>query len=112
MPTIELEKNPEIQLKDRAYILRNLRRIRLEHRPCLELCLRFLLGMPDIEGRTFGGRGVDSDSDSSDGGQRQSRSGIVSHLSNHADNVPMPRRCQGVFGPNGEVFKKYICMLC
>ncbi|CAE6432359.1 unnamed protein product [Rhizoctonia solani] len=101
IPTIDLEKNPEIGLKDRAYILRNLRKIRLHTRPCLEACLRFLLGMPDMYGRMYGG-GVDTDSDS-EGEQRQSRSGIVSHLSNHADNVPMPRRCQGVFGPNGEL---------
>ncbi|GAB1517411.1 hypothetical protein RhiTH_000459 [Rhizoctonia solani] len=101
MPTIDLEKNPEIALKERAYILRNLRKIRLHTRPCLEACLRFLLGVPDIYGRMYGG-GVDTDSDS-EGEQRQSRSGIVSHLSNHADNVPMPRRCQGVFGPNGEL---------
>lgn len=103
MPTIELEKSPDILLKDRAYILRCLRKIRLNTRPCLEACLRFLLGMPDVAGRIFGSRGLDSDSDSSDGGQRQSRSGIVTHLRNHADNVPMPRRCQGVFGPNGEL---------
>ncbi|KEP54408.1 putative RWD, RING finger and WD repeat protein C11E3,05 [Rhizoctonia solani 123E] len=101
-PTIDLEKNPEIALKDRAYILRNLRKIRLHTRPCLDACLRFLLGFPDLHGRTFGARGADTDSDS-EGEQRQSRSGIVSHLSNHADNVPMPRRCQGVFGPNGEL---------
>jgi hypothetical protein len=104
MPNIDLEKNPEIALKDRAYILRNLRKIRLHTRPCLEACLRFLLGMPDIYGRMYGG-GFDTDSDS-EGEQRQSRSGIVSHLSNHADNVPMPRRCQGVFGPNGKVINR------
>ncbi|KAG8715111.1 hypothetical protein FRC08_010985 [Ceratobasidium sp. 394] len=104
IPTIELEKSPDIHLKDRAYILRCLRRIRLHTRPCLESCLRFLLGMSNVHGRTFGPRGVYSDSDTSDEGeQRQSRSGLVSHLSNHADNVPMPRRCQGVFGPNGEL---------
>ncbi|KAJ1310171.1 hypothetical protein OPQ81_006915 [Rhizoctonia solani] len=101
-PTIDLEKNSEIALKDRAYILRNLRKIRLNKRPCMEPCLRFLLGLQDTHGRMFGARGVDTDSDS-EGEQRQSRSGIVSHLSNHADNVPMPRRCQGVFGPNGEL---------
>ncbi|CAE6462435.1 unnamed protein product [Rhizoctonia solani] len=87
-PTIDLDKNPEVALKDRAYIL--------------QPCLRFLLGLPDNQGRTFGARSVDTDSDS-EGEQRQSRSGIVSHLTNHADNVPMPRRCQGVFGPNGEL---------
>lgn len=58
--------------------------------------------MPDFNGRMLGPRGADSDSDSSDEGQRQSRSAIVSHLSSHAEKVPMPRRCQGVFGPNGE----------
>lgn len=102
IPTIELEKSPEISLKDRAYILRRLRKIRLNTRPCLAACLRFLLGMPDFNGRMLGPRGADSDSDSSDEGQRQSRSAIVSHLSSHAEKVPMPRRCQGVFGPNGE----------
>ncbi|ELU44516.1 G-patch domain-containing protein [Rhizoctonia solani AG-1 IA] len=69
MPTIDLEKNPEIALKERAYILRNLRKIRLHTRPCLEACLRFLLGVPDIYGRMYGG-GVDTDSDS-EGEQRQ-----------------------------------------
>ncbi|CAE6525450.1 unnamed protein product [Rhizoctonia solani] len=52
-PTIDLEKNPDIALKDRAYILRNLRKIRLHTRPCLEACLLFLLGLPDVHGRTF-----------------------------------------------------------
>ena len=102
VPTIELEKSPEVSLKDRAYILRRLRKIRLNTRPCLSACLRFLLGMPDMHGRMLGLRGADSDSDSSDEGQRQSRSGVVSHLTSHANGVPMPRRCQGVFGPNGK----------
>ena len=42
-PTVELERNPFISLRDRAYILKQLRKIRERKRPCLELCLRFLL---------------------------------------------------------------------
>src|ERR1700733_10292006 len=50
IPIIELERNPLIPLKDRAFILRRLRLIREQKRPCLEACLRFLLYADDGEG--------------------------------------------------------------
>ena len=42
-PSVELERNPFISIKTRAFILRHLRVIRETQRPCLEACLRFLL---------------------------------------------------------------------
>ncbi|KDQ10706.1 hypothetical protein BOTBODRAFT_639736 [Botryobasidium botryosum FD-172 SS1] len=98
MPTIDLEKNDDIGLRTRAFMLRNLRNIREQRRPCLESCLRFLLGLPDVEGlyRTL----VLSDSESDEITSMYRENGVVS-LPNQ--NVPRPRLSQGVFGPNGQL---------
>jgi WD repeat-containing protein 59 len=88
-------------MKDRAEILKHLRRIGERKRPCLEACLRFLL---------FGEEGVNEgdlmDSESSDdddhdaGDGKKSRDITVSLLRNHK-NLAEPRSSQGSFGPNG-----------
>ncbi|KAJ7130097.1 hypothetical protein C8R43DRAFT_896484 [Mycena crocata] len=99
-PTVELERNPLISLKNRAFILRRLRALRERQRPCLEACLRFL-----SEGEKSGApHPMDSES-SSDGEEhvsRKSRDFTVSLLRSHK-NLAEPRTSQGTFGPNGEL---------
>ncbi|KAJ6467500.1 hypothetical protein C8R47DRAFT_990390 [Mycena vitilis] len=98
-PTVELERNPLISLKNRAFMLRRLRALRERQRPCLEACLRFL-----SEGEKSGAPHP-MDSESSDEGEqvsRKSRDFTVSLLRNHK-NLAEPRTSQGTFGPNGEL---------
>ncbi|KAJ6608856.1 hypothetical protein B0H10DRAFT_513883 [Mycena sp. CBHHK59/15] len=99
-PTVELERNPLISLKNRAFILRRLRAIRERQRPCLEACLRFL-----SEGEKSGApHPMDSES-SSEGEElisHKSRDFTVSLLRSHK-NLAEPRTSQGTFGPNGEL---------
>ncbi|KAJ7500604.1 hypothetical protein B0H11DRAFT_784912 [Mycena galericulata] len=99
-PTVELERNPLISLKNRAFILRRLRALRERQRPCLEACLRFL-----SEGEKSGGpHPMDSESSSDDEEHvsRKSRDFTVSLLRSHK-NLAEPRTSQGTFGPNGEL---------
>jgi hypothetical protein len=97
-PSVELERNTLISLKNRAFILRRLRAIRERQRPCLEACLRFL-----SEGEKSGARRpMDSESSSEGEGHisRKSRDLTVSLLRSHK-NLAEPRTSQGTFGPNG-----------
>ncbi|KAJ7292557.1 hypothetical protein C8J57DRAFT_1490063 [Mycena rebaudengoi] len=99
-PSVELERNTLISLKNRAFILRRLRAIRERQRPCLEACLRFL-----SEGEKSGARRpMDSESSSEGEGHisRKSRDLTVSLLRSHK-NLAEPRTSQGTFGPNGEL---------
>ncbi|KAF7308677.1 WD-REPEATS-REGION domain-containing protein [Mycena chlorophos] len=100
-PTVELERNPLIPLKNRVFILRRLRTIRERQRPCLEQCLRFL-----SEGAMAGALyNMDSESSSSDedgNHTAKSRNVTVSLMRNHK-NLTEPRTSQGTFGPNGEL---------
>ncbi|KAJ7205059.1 hypothetical protein GGX14DRAFT_645690 [Mycena pura] len=100
-PTVELERNPLISLKNRAFILRRLRTLRERQRPCLEACLRFL-----SEGETSGLHSMHMDSESSDSDEqrtgRKARNGMMSLIRSHK-NLTEPRRSQGTFGPNGSV---------
>ncbi|KAF8885596.1 hypothetical protein BD779DRAFT_1532626, partial [Infundibulicybe gibba] len=101
-PTVELERNPLISMKNRATMLRRLRAIREQRRPCLEACLKYLLlGNEEQQG---GSIGVDSGSSSEDDEptSRKSRDFTVSLLRNHK-NLAEPRTSQGTFGPNGEL---------
>ncbi|KAJ7084577.1 hypothetical protein B0H15DRAFT_386319 [Mycena belliarum] len=95
-PTVELERNPLISLKNRAFILRRLRALRERQRPCLEACLRFL-----SEGEKSGApHPMDSESsDDDDGGGGHK---TVTLLRSHK-NLAEPRTSQGTFGPNGEL---------
>ncbi|KAG5734715.1 hypothetical protein E4T56_gene8979 [Termitomyces sp. T112] len=105
-PTVDIERNPLIPPKDRAFILRRLAVLR-EQRPCLESCLRFLLfrdddrlGVPPI---------MESESSSSEdeehavpsGGRRSKE--ISSTTLKTVKNLVEPRTSQGTFGPNGEL---------
>jgi WD repeat-containing protein 59 len=109
-PAVELERNPLISLKDRAFILRRLRIIRERRRPCLEACLRFLLfghehdhaGMPPT---------IDLESSSEDEVvpvSRKAKDFTVSLLRNNK-NLAEPRTSQGIFGPNGEIAFRLCC---
>jgi hypothetical protein len=101
-PTIDLERNPLISMKDRAFILRRLRGIRERRRPCLEACLRFLLFADEDE---HNGVRVPIDSESSSEDElppsRKARDLTVSLLRS-SKNLAEPRTSQGVFGQNGE----------
>ena len=91
-PTVDLEKNPLISIRDRAYILKSLRWIRERKRPCLEACLRFLL---------FGSDDRALDDDSSDDETDQQEREITMSLLRNNKNLAEPRTSQGAFGPNG-----------
>lgn len=102
-PTVELDRNPLISLKDRAFMLGRLRAIRQTQRPCLELCLRFLL---------FGDEGerIRRNSESSSDDESRVRSSTLQSLDEELPyallrndkNLAEPRTSQGVFGPNGK----------
>ncbi|KAI0689793.1 hypothetical protein BC835DRAFT_1367485 [Cytidiella melzeri] len=102
-PQIELERNPLIPVKSRVLLLRRLRAIREQQRPCLEACLRFIL---------FGDINEDDrpssldDSDSSDDElavlPRRAKDGALAMLRGDK-NLAEPRTSQGVFGPTGQL---------
>ncbi|KAG6828743.1 hypothetical protein H0H92_006881 [Tricholoma furcatifolium] len=129
-PTVDIERNPLISLKDRAFMLRRLAALR-EQRPCLEACLKFVLfrdedwhrepwaGVGGAAGATAtaDGAGVESESSSSEdedaplltvsrgrGGKRggKGKNGSSTTIKT-VKNLVEPRTSQGVFGPNGEL---------
>jgi WD repeat-containing protein 59 len=87
-------------MRDRAYILKHLRRIRERKRPCLEPCLRFLLfaeeGANDRD--LIYSESSDEDDDS---GRGKDRNVAVSLLLRNHKNLAEPRSSQASFGPNG-----------
>lgn len=100
---MDFERNPLISVKNRVYILRRLRAIREQERPCLEVCLRFLLfGDEDENPRP---ENTDSESSSEDDEAqviaRRGKEGTISLLRGDK-TLTEPRTSQGVFGPNGE----------
>lgn len=100
-PTVELERNPLIPMRTRAFILKHLRRIREQRRPCLEACLRFLILAHENQDEH---EMMDDSDSSSDDEEEESRTKereiTVSLLRNHK-NLAEPRTSQGAFGPNG-----------
>ncbi|KAJ3726694.1 hypothetical protein C8R42DRAFT_694325 [Lentinula raphanica] len=131
-PTVNMEYTPLITMKDRAFMLRRLRRIiailRERQKPCLEACLRFLVFKDESaveladsgvashvqrlgsKSKTSANGAVD-DSDSEEDiehlaylGSHMERDDEVTMLMmrNHK-NLAEPRTCQGSFGPNGEL---------
>ncbi|KAF8581466.1 hypothetical protein K439DRAFT_1636189 [Ramaria rubella] len=102
LPHIDLEKNHLIPVKNRAFLLRELHALRRKP-PCLEACLRFLLGLPNKRG--IAGRSIDTDSGSSSeaegGSTRPNRDASVAMRGQ--TGLAEPRTSQGVFGPNGEL---------
>ncbi|GLB36811.1 putative WD40 repeats [Lyophyllum shimeji] len=107
IPIVELERNPLITLKDRAFMLRRLTAIREHRRPCLESCLRFLL-FRDEEERPGEPLPIDPETSSSDEEEglsvagRRTKDAAVTVLRGNK-NLVEPRTSQGTFGPNGEL---------
>ena len=99
-PVVELERNPLISMKDRAYILKHLRPIRERKRPCLESCLRFLLFKEGPNDRDLSDSESSDDDDDDEGNGKKSREITLSLLRSHK-NLAEPRSSQGAFGPNG-----------
>lgn len=97
-PAVELERSPLISMRDRAYILSRLRRIRERKRPCLEACLRFLLWVD--EGQNDEAL-ADSESSSDDEPSGKKAKNITLSLLRNTKNLAEPRTSQGAFGPNG-----------
>lgn len=100
-PIIELERNPLILLRDRAYILKHLRRIRERKRPCLEPCLRFLLFAEEGSNDRDMMYSESSDDDDDTGRVKEPRNVTVSFLLRNHKNLAEPRSSQASFGPNG-----------
>lgn len=85
-------------------MLRRLKAIRENRRPCLEPCLRFLLFGNESEKGGPGPIPLDSESSSDDEDKpasRKSRDFTVTLLRSQK-NLVEPRTSQGVFGPNGK----------
>jgi hypothetical protein len=103
-PQVDLERNPLISLRSRAFILRRLRNIREHRRPCLEACLRFLLfGQEDTSTDPPHEMHSESSSDDDeDGEQRKTKDITVALLRNHK-NLAEPRASQGYFSPSGHL---------
>ncbi|KZS98011.1 hypothetical protein SISNIDRAFT_481877 [Sistotremastrum niveocremeum HHB9708] len=93
-PDISLERNPLIPRDTRLFLLRTLRSIR-DRRPCLEDCLRFLVGDQKY------GRQQDSSDDESQ--ERQGTKKAQLSVVRGQKNIPEFRNLQGYFGPNGEI---------
>lgn len=101
-PQVDLERNPLISIKNRVYILRQLRFIREQERPCLEACLRFLLfGDDDASSRASSHDSESSSEDEIPMMARRPKEGTNSLLRSDK-NLAEPRTSQGVFGPNGQ----------
>lgn len=103
-PVVELERNPLISIRSRAFILKRLRSIRQRKRPCLEACLRFLI-FGSEDGQSGHSMLMDSESSSDDEDLSRGLGGkpkevAVSILRNHK-NLMEPRTSQGTFGPDG-----------
>ncbi|KAJ3761584.1 hypothetical protein EV360DRAFT_37518 [Lentinula raphanica] len=98
-PTVNMEYTPLITMKDRAFMLRRLRRIiailRERQKPCLEACLRFLVfkdeSAEDIEHLAYLGSHMERDDE------------VTMLMMRNHKNLAEPRTCQGSFGPNGEL---------
>ncbi|CCM03390.1 uncharacterized protein FIBRA_05520 [Fibroporia radiculosa] len=101
-PSVDLERNPLISMKSRAFMLRRLRAIREKNRPCLEKCLRFLL-MGDEDDTAGRHPGMDSESSSDEDAPKppRTRRGASFSLLRSDKNLAEPRTSQGVFSVNG-----------
>lgn len=110
IPNVDLERNPLISMKNRAFILRRLRTIRERQRPCLEKCLRFLLFGDEDEhlGQHVGMGSESSSEDEALPVSRKYRGPAFSSLRGDK-NLAEPRTSQGVFGVNGRSLHTIAC---
>jgi hypothetical protein len=88
-------------MRDRAYILKHLRRIRERKRPCLEPCLRFLLFAEEGASDRDLMYSESSDDEDDEARGKESRTVAVSLLLRNQKNLAEPRSSQALFGPNG-----------
>lgn len=100
-PLVDIERSPLIPTIRRAYMRRKLKKIRETERPCLELCLRFLLVGDGGENRPGLDSGSSSDEDRP-AKQKRTKDFSASLIRDH-QNLAEPRSSQGVFGPNGTI---------
>ncbi|GJJ13063.1 hypothetical protein Clacol_007312 [Clathrus columnatus] len=101
-PQIDLERNHLIPVKRRAMLLRELRSLGRSP-PCLEPCLRLLLGLPiEKEGVLRKVVEIDSGSSSEDESMKalRGKEGVVPIL---GQGLAELRTSQGVFSPNGQL---------
>ena len=99
-PGVDLERSPLISIKQRAFILRRLRDIRERRRPCLEMCLKFLLYGDEED--SLHRVAIGSESSSEDDAPIARRGDPTSTVLRGDKNLAEPRTSQGVFGVNGE----------
>jgi len=96
-PTVDLERNPLMSVQAYALIIKRLRSIREQRRPCLEPCLRFLLTGHESEVSED-----DTESSDDDGLSHSRRSRqLMASLLRTSKNLVEPRSCQGIFAPSG-----------
>ncbi|KAI0029908.1 hypothetical protein K488DRAFT_55342 [Vararia minispora EC-137] len=106
-PTVDIEPTPLIPLRSRAHMLRRLRSILENRRPCFEACLRFLLfGDEGQQDRYQPYMDFDTSSDEDEpvhaSAVRKGRDTTVTMLHNDK-NIAEPRTSQAVFGPDGNL---------
>jgi hypothetical protein len=107
-PTVELERSPLVSVKTHAFILKRLRAIREQRRPCLEPCLRFLLLGRESEVSEISEIDSESSEDENLPGSRKPRSQMASDA-RVSHSLGEPRTSQGVFSPNG-LFQHYTAL--
>jgi WD repeat-containing protein 59 len=95
-------------MKDRAFMLRRLRIIREQKRPCLEACLRFLLYGDGGEGTlpesgSLSINDSDSSDDDADDDPTAKKGKEVTVILRNNKNLVEPRTSQGTFGPSGRL---------
>lgn len=98
-PQIDLEKNHLIPVKRRAMLLRELRLLGKKP-PCIDPCLRLLLGLPTEKGG-LSRKAADMDSESSSEDEARAVSSKGKDSMSLGQGFAEPRTSQGVFSPNG-----------
>lgn len=98
-PQIDLEKNHLMPVKRRAMLLRGLRSLGKKP-PCIEPCLRLLLGLPIEKGGVLR-KAADLDSSSDESARAVSSRGKDSVIL--GQGLAEPRTSQGIFSPNGKL---------
>lgn len=99
-------------MRTRALMLRRLRAIREQRRPCLEACLRFLLfrNEDEHERQPLHMDFESSSDEESPSKVRRAKDAVTTDSFGAAKNIAEPRTSQGVFGPNGRSFLEVIVL--
>lgn len=113
-PAIEIERNADIPLKSRAFLLQSIRKLMAlrsqRGTPSFEQALRFLLGdRTDLESKP---RAMDEDEDDEDDDDAEEGfEGITMGSGGPGMNILPPRRGGAVFGPSGARFSPRLITL-